>query len=69
MDVVKKMGRKKKIRVMRRLTITFDLYQYELLKSQAQERGVSIADIVRELVDKYVVSAGQTDGKNRALIA
>jgi hypothetical protein len=63
------MGRKKKIHVMRRLTITFDLYQYELLKSQAQERDVSIADIVRELVDKYVASTRQTDIQNKTIIA
>jgi hypothetical protein len=63
------MGRKKKIQIMRRLTITFDLYQYELLKSQAQERGVSIADIVRELVDKYIASTGQIDVHNKTIIA
>jgi hypothetical protein len=63
------MGRKKKIQIKRRLTITFDLYQYELLKSQAQERGVSIADIVRELVDKYMVSTGQIDVQNKTIIA
>jgi negative regulator of replication initiation len=54
---------------MRRLTISFDLYQYELLKSQAQERGVSIADIVRELVDKYMASTVQTGVQNKNVIA
>lgn len=63
------MGRRKKLQVMRRLTISFDLYQYELLKSQAQERGVSIADIVRELVDKYMASTVQTGVQNKTVIA
>jgi len=63
------MGRRKKLQVMRRLTISFDLYQYELLKSQAQERGVSIADIVRELVDKYVASTVQAGVQNKTVIA
>jgi len=63
------LGRRKKLQVMRRLTISFDLYQYELLKSQAQERGVSIADIVRELVDKYMASTVQTGVQNKTVIA
>jgi len=67
--MVNKMGRRKKLQVMRRLTISFDLYQYEILKNQAQERGVSIADIVRELVDKYMVPTAQTEAQTKNIIA
>jgi hypothetical protein len=49
------MPRRKRLAGARRITISFDERQYEVLRRRAEAKGVSIAEVVRSLVDEYVI--------------
>jgi predicted DNA-binding ribbon-helix-helix protein len=46
----------KKVKEWRRLTVTFDRYQYDAIKEIARREGKTFADVVREIIDEYLKS-------------
>jgi len=50
------MGYPKKVREWRRLTITFDRYQYDAIMEIARREKKTFADIIRMIVDEYLKS-------------
>jgi predicted DNA-binding ribbon-helix-helix protein len=50
------MGYPKKVKEWRRLTITFDRYQYDAIMEIARREKKTFADIVRMIVDEYLKS-------------
>lgn len=48
-----------------RLEIRLDPERYSRLRREAQERGVSMAWIVREALDRYYVSGDKEEAKRR----